>query len=108
MTRATPPRFGDRYARYELTPKPPNWVRGTWKPSPLAAACELAGLTVAQASGPSKSRETSYRRMYVYHLLYLRGWSTTQIGAVLNRDHTTVVYGLRRFQMIREAVCACI
>lgn len=43
-------------------------------------------------------------RFAVYKALRLRGWSYPQIGKALGRDHSTIIYGVRRadWQMERD------
>ena len=54
------------------------------------------GVTPADIRGPSCVREIARARQEAMHELYALGWlSTPQVGRFLNRDHSTVVYGLK-------------
>lgn len=45
-----------------------------------------------------KSRPTAWARFIAYHeIRESLGWSLLQIGAYFNRDHTTILEGLRRY-----------
>lgn len=37
-------------------------------------------------------------RWFAFNALRERGWSLPRIARAFNRDHTTVIYGLRRFK----------
>ena len=46
--------------------------------------------------GPTKRPKVCAARQAAMHRLYALGWlSTSQVGRFLNRDHSTVVYGLK-------------
>lgn len=54
------------------------------------------GVTVAAIYGPSgERRRVVPARQETYAVLRERGWSYPKIGALLARDHTTVIYGVR-------------
>ena len=56
----------------------------------------LHDVDTADITGPSRSPEHCEARRCVMRELKAKGWSTPRIGRLLNRDHSTVVYGLRR------------
>ena len=61
-------------------------------------ACESAkrGYTVAEMRSPKRTFDISHARQEVMEALHLRtDLSLTQIGRMFNRDHTTVLHGLR-------------
>ena len=41
-------------------------------------------------------------RFAVYKSLRMRGWSYPQIGRMLNRDHSTIIYGTQRAEYFME------
>jgi chromosomal replication initiation ATPase DnaA len=41
-------------------------------------------------------------RFALYKALRLRGWSYPQIGRVLGRDHSTIIYGTKRAEYYAE------
>lgn len=53
-------------------------------------------LTRADLTGPSKLRYICEARWEAMRRLRERGVSKSTIGRLLNRDHTTVIYGLRK------------
>ena len=65
---------------------------------------DLYGVTVAELLGPSKDRRLSWPRFAVWAALcQMRGegteglaYSTTMIARVFDRDHTTIIHGIRR------------
>ena len=56
---------------------------------------EATGTTVAQLKGPTRTRHIATARMLAYHKLGQTGLSTTRIGELFNRHHTTVIHGQR-------------
>jgi len=68
----------------------------------LAAACAEAGITVDDAISESCVRSLCAKRWHVMAILRSWGRSYTRIGAALNRDHTTVGHGLKRWAEMQE------
>ena len=46
----------------------------------------------ARITGRQKSQEVVNARWLVMHMLYQRGYSLSEIGRLLNRDHSTVMH----------------
>ena len=69
----------------------------------LRNACELAGVPLADVLNPIRLPRYVRARWHVMTILREWGRSTTQIGRMLNMDHTTVVHGLRRWGEINAA-----
>lgn len=69
----------------------------------LAVAAERSGLTVAQITGGRKSSEIAKVRQCVMYATQRAGLSLPQIGRALNRDHTTVLHGVRKVRRARGA-----
>ena len=54
-------------------------------------------LSVEEMLGPWRGPAESHARHLLWAVLYARGhWSTTRIGALFGKDHTTVLLGMRR------------
>lgn len=70
--------------------------RCSWRPA-VSRICEEHGVPFAEIVGPSRTREISEARQHAYVAMRECGLSLPRIGAILNRDHTTVLYGLRKF-----------
>lgn len=63
----------------------------------LDAIARAHGLTVAHLKGPSTvQRIASARHEAMRVLRDEHYWTLTQIGRLLRRDHTTVIYGVQR------------
>ena len=45
--------------------------------------------------GRSREWEVATARQCVYCVLYNRGWTVSQIGRAMNRDHSCIIYGIR-------------
>lgn len=88
----TPARFGYALTLMQPTKKP-------WR----AYAAEVAvrhGLTLADLQGPGRGKAVAHPRQEAMWVLKQQGrWSLPQIGQFLGgRDHTTVLYGIRRHE----------
>lgn len=46
-----------------------------------------------------RDRAVKARQAVMWMLRYFRGWSYMEIGRLMNRDHSTVVYGIGRHDM---------
>ncbi len=53
------------------------------------------GISEADITGHSRLRKFAWPRQWVMFEAQKRGLSTPQIGAVLNRDHTTILSGIK-------------
>lgn len=47
-------------------------------------------------------RELIHARWAVMHVMHERAWSTPKIGELINRDHSTVIYGLQKARELRQ------
>ena len=51
---------------------------------------------------PCRKREVVYKRMYLFkYLQQMEGMSLISIGKMFNRDHSTVIHGLRTFDNVK-------
>lgn len=52
---------------------------------------------------PCRKREFVYRRYYLYHYLYvMHGFQLVDIGKLFDRDHSTVINGLRMYEDLKN------
>lgn len=52
-----------------------------------------------------RHRRVIYKRMVLYYILYIQmnaGFSTTQVGRLFDRDHATVLNGLKQFKDLQN------
>lgn len=61
-----------------------------------------AGFAVQHFKGPSRHRELAWPRQDFMLAAHREGYSMPEIGRFLNRDHTTVLHGIRQAEA-REA-----
>jgi chromosomal replication initiation ATPase DnaA len=61
-------------------------------------AARAWSVPVAELLGPGKRQRLCWARWSAMGALSDMGWSTPAIGRALNRDHTTVLYGLGRLK----------
>jgi chromosomal replication initiator protein len=54
------------------------------------------GYTVADILGPSRHRHLVSVRNRCVFMLRDKGYSTTEIGRIMNRDHSTIVHALNK------------
>lgn len=52
-------------------------------------------VALADLKGPCRSRTLVRVRREIWAMLRQRGWSLCRIGTEFNRDHSTVLHGLR-------------
>lgn len=73
----------------------------------LSGVARQHGVTVADLKGPGRARRYAYPRFEAMHALMSVGvWSSLTVGKYLNRDHTTVLYGVNKYEELlamREA-----
>lgn len=61
------------------------------------------GFTVSELQSDDRTPALCKARFRAYWRLRKAGRSTTDVGLALNRDHTTVIYGLRKFEEMMAA-----
>lgn len=59
-------------------------------------AAKRYGVSVEDVLGPSKEKHFVEARRYAWKMARRSGWSLTEIGRAFNRDHTTILVGLRK------------
>lgn len=62
----------------------------------IAAVARVFNIRVSRLMLPGQTWAPAHARAAAYRILRARGWSTTKIGKLFGRDHTTVMSGLRR------------
>ena len=66
--------------------------------TPITRACEFAGVPLEVIMNPCKRpAQVRLRWAFWYHLVIVEGWSLPRAARRVNFDHTTVLYGLRRY-----------
>lgn len=56
------------------------------------------GYTVADILSPKRHRHLVFVRNLCVFMLRNKGYSTTEIGRIMNRDHSTIVHALNKDQ----------
>lgn len=74
---------------------PPALARYTGRQI-IARIAKLHDVDPEDIVGPSRTPELCEARFCIMRELRTKGWSTPRIGRLLNRDHSTVLHGLRR------------
>lgn len=62
----------------------------------LGLVADLYGLTIADLKGPRRTRWIVSARHHAMWVLHNQRLSSTCIGRILNRDHSTVLNGIKR------------
>lgn len=72
---------------------------GTLRDRIESAVGQVFGVSIEDIQNPCRKRHLMMARtMYCYLFRTLTAYSLTYIGSILNRDHTTIIHGLNRFQ----------
>lgn len=68
----------------------------------LAETAEKYGLTVDDLRGPRRHHTVSWARQEAFYRLHAERKNLTlpMIGRLLNKDHTTALYGIRRYAKV--------
>ena len=89
-----------------MTPDDPAFMAMVETVNPSAASqikamvAEATGITVADIMGPSRKAKFFIPRYMCIRLMRRRGWSTTKIGWIMNRDHSSIVNALKRAEAL--------
>jgi hypothetical protein len=62
----------------------------------LREVAKRHNITIDELIGPRRVKRLVDARIEAYHLLRERGYTLPQIGNRMNRDHTTILHGLRK------------
>ena len=73
----------------------------------LLEACRAAGTTVEAVRRRDKRERQSAARQLVWAILRSSGLSWWAIAILVDRDHSTVIYGVRRVRARRQVVLRC-
>lgn len=64
----------------------------------LDRVCQVCGaIVVNNFRNKSNKRDYLFPRMIVAYHLRTQGWTVSDIGRVLNRDHSTISYYLKKY-----------
>ena len=69
----------------------PHFVRDE-----ISEVAAIFGVTPEQIMSRNRSAKVYTARCAIINLLDQRGWSSTRIGAALNRHHTSILHSLGR------------
>jgi chromosomal replication initiation ATPase DnaA len=74
-------------------------------PTPLliAAAADLTGIAANEITGPSRAEPLPQIRWAIIAAAVHAGWKIGRIAPLLNRDHSSATYALRRVAETRES-----
>ena len=62
----------------------------------VAIVCRMYHVLPEEALGNGRSKQVCAGRRAIYAHLRELGFSLTEVGALLGRDHTTILYGIRK------------
>lgn len=69
----------------------------------LEKMSEASGISIEMMTGPSRRREACASRHILWtYLSRKEKWSTSRIGLAFNRDHATVLNGIKRASDYRD------
>ena len=71
-----------------MTPRQANLLQ-------IEAIAKVYGYTVDDILGKSKLKALVAVRRQCVNMLHEKGYSTTEIGRIMNRDHSTIVHSLQ-------------
>ena len=77
-------------------PKPNPYLMGKYIRDQI---CRMRGISLDEIRGERKTRRLFIPRQEICYRVYANtGLSWTQIGRLINRDHTTVIHSVRRYE----------
>lgn len=85
-------------ARYDVKTKPV--VTGMTRKELVEMLCEKYNLPVEQLTDKMGSRDLSYKRFWIWaELRYKYNWTYSSIGRMCDRDHTTILNGVKKSKL---------
>ena len=60
------------------------------------------GVSFDELVSERKTKALMPARFAVYTILNKRGISASRIGRIMNRDHSTVLYGIKKFELMMK------
>ncbi|MDE2103458.1 MAG: hypothetical protein KGL39_39820 [Patescibacteria group bacterium] len=73
-------------------------------PDIVAAVAHKSGIATVQLLGERRQKHIAKQRFMLYWLCReLTGHSYPLLGRMLNRDHTTLLHGIKRFEEMRQS-----
>lgn len=74
----------------------------TYKQQLVDLAAEIFGVHPRDLMGKYRFGFITRPRFALYKALHLRGWSYSAIGRFMDRDHSTIIYGVERADYLME------
>lgn len=65
------------------------------------AVCAETSIPISAIYGRNRKANVAEARWIIMRIAYDQGMSYEQIGRALNRDHTTVIYGIKQERKLR-------
>jgi chromosomal replication initiation ATPase DnaA len=76
---------------------------GAGKVKPIVdAVAEATGIQARFLYGHGRTARVAEARQLIYYLAHKKGINYSAIGRAMNRDHTTVIHGIRAEEMRRK------
>lgn len=80
-------------------------LRGIQTRSIVIPILRKYGVDWQTITGPRKFAHLLVPRYEVYKALYDKGYSSSRIGKICNRDHTSVLHALKKFRSMESEDC---
>ena len=68
----------------------------------IMGVCKDYKITFEEMMSGSRKRSISLPRMVLMYKLYQTGFTLTEVGAIFNRDHTTVINAIRKIEAQKD------
>ena len=68
----------------------------------IVRVCKDYKITFEDMMSGSRKRSISLPRMVLMYKLYQTGFTLTEVGAIFNRDHTTVINAIRKIEAQKD------
>ena len=68
----------------------------------IMGVCKDYKITFEDMMSGSRKRSISLPRMVLMYKLYQTGFTLTEVGAIFNRDHTTVINAIRKIEVQKD------
>jgi chromosomal replication initiator protein len=68
----------------------------------IVRVCKDYKITFEDMMSGSRKRSISLPRMVLMYKLYQTGFTLTEVGAIFNRDHTTVINAIKKIEAQKD------
>lgn len=68
----------------------------------IMGVCKDYKISFEEMMSGSRKRSISLPRMVLMYKLYQTGFTLTEVGAIFNRDHTTVINAIRKIEAQKD------